>query len=206
MPDLKPHQMELLRFLVERNAPTPVASLDGRNLRPLKAQGMVVELDGRVSVTETGREAAAPQNSNPVRAAGTALTDSQEAALRYLVRQTGPVPEEHLDGRVLRALRAQNLVTERAGWVSPAEGARARLDGHMARQRTARQRVGEGAASARAEAIRRAADQLEAALPRDAEINVADMPVYGDDVVAAIRRLAKDMGAGKGDQFPRLPT
>ena len=43
------------------------------------------------------------------------------------------------------------------------------------------------------EAILGATDMLEQALPRGAELMNADIPAYRDDVVAGLRRLAREM-------------
>lgn len=196
---MKTHQLELLRYLVHRNSPAPAESLDGRTLRPLKGHGLVFEADGQVSATELGRtlinRAPATAQQDPKGGVLACLSDQQEEVLRYLLRQTGPVPEEHIDGRVLRALRAQNLIVERAGWVSPGEGAQACLAQHVERSRAPRHRRTTGPSTARADAICRAVNELEAALPRDLEIYVADVPAYADDVLTALRRFAKEMGA-----------
>ena len=197
MHTLKPHQYDLLRFLVARNSPVPVSSLDGRNLRPLKSQHLVAEVSGCAVPTEAGRALA--QSSAALGAPGALptgrLTDRQEEVLRYLIRQSGPVPEDHLDGRVLRALRSQGLVVERTGWISPSETARARLATHLNRPRS-RRGGSDPLSSARAGAILRAAEQLEASLPRDAEIRVGDMPAYADDILLAVRRFARALGTG----------
>lgn len=200
MSDLKPHQLDLLCFLVARNSPTPPESLDGRNLRPLKAQGFVVEMASGVVPTEAGRTRAAQESADEPSRGGVSLrrplSEQQEEVLRYLLRQTGPVPADHLDGRVLGALRKQALVHENAGWVSPAHEARDRLATHVDRQRVPARGSGDGATGARAQAILRAVEQLEAALPRDTEIMVRDFPAYADDVVKALRQFARRLGSG----------
>lgn len=197
MGSLKPHQMDLLRVLVLRGSPVAAESLDRRNLRPLKAQELVTEANGIVRVTEAGYACVRrTPTDEPDRTAtrNGRLSEQQEEVLRYLLRQTGPVPEEHLDGRVLRALRVQRLVSESAGWVSATEEARSRLARHVDRERVSRRRRGDSAASARADAIHRAVEELDAALPRDAEIMIGDMPAYADDVVSALRRFARKFG------------
>jgi hypothetical protein len=121
------------------------------------------------------------------------LSRAQEEMLRYLVRQEGRVPADHLDGRSLRVLLARGLVTRQSGWVTPTESGRAHLEQHTARERDARRRrAGSGQSSARAEAVLRAADEIELALPKGAELMVGGVPVYGDDVVAGIRRYARE--------------
>lgn len=122
------------------------------------------------------------------------LSQAQESMLRYLVRQEGRVPADHLDGRSLRVLVDRGLVTRQSGWVAPTELGRTHLEQHAARERDARRRrAGSGQASARAEAVLRAADEIEHALPKGAELMVGGVPVYGDDVVAGIRRYAREM-------------
>ena len=121
------------------------------------------------------------------------LSPAQEEMLRYLVRQEGRVPEDHLDGRSLRVLVARGLATRQSGWVTHTESGRAHLEQHAARERDARRRrVGSGQSSGRVEAVLRAADDIELALPKGAELMVGGVPVYGDDVVAGIRRYARE--------------
>ncbi|HEX6749218.1 MAG TPA: hypothetical protein VF092_18115 [Longimicrobium sp.] len=114
--------------------------------------------------------------------------------LRYLVRQTGAVPVDHLDGRVLRALLTRGLVEESRGWVRPTEAADPHLHGHLSRARKKSQRRAVSSPrGARSEAILRATEELERALPRGAELMIASIPAYGDDVVAGLRQFAREM-------------
>ena len=193
MGKLKPHQEELLRFIIEQNSPVSAASLDRRNLRPLKAQHLVVEIRDSVYATEAGRAWVGSQKDSADRNIGVRvrLSEQQEEVLRYLIRQTGPVPEDHLDGRVVRALHTHGLVTRLAGWVRPSEDAPARLYAHEAHRRTSRQHEARDGSSARIGAIYRAVEQLEAALPRDAEIVVGATPAYADDILKAVRQFAQ---------------
>ena len=117
--------------------------------------------------------------------------------LRYLVRQDGRVPVDHLDGRSLRVLVARGFVSRQSGWATYTDAGRAHLEQHAARERHARlRRAASGESSARAEAVLRAADELELAMPRGAELMVGGMPAYGDDVVAGIRRYAREVMLG----------
>lgn len=197
MQDLKPHQLELLQFLVARNSPAPPASLDGRNLRPLKAQGLVVELGSGVVPTETGRAHVAQVSRDDLGRTGViprpSLSELQEELVRYLLRQSGPVPADHLDGRVLRALRKQGLITEEAGCVSPSPEAQSRLPTRVAGRRPSRQANTGATAGARAEAILKAVERLDAALPRDIELMIGDLPANADDVLKALRVLARKL-------------
>ena len=120
------------------------------------------------------------------------LNDKQLDLLRHLYRQTGPVPEDHLDGRVVRALRSRDLVAEKSGWVSLTDAGRAEFE-KVRRRRVASPHVAESGSPrhARAEAIIRAVEALELALPRDAEVMVGDMPAYADDVVQGLRGYAR---------------
>ncbi|HEX5726714.1 MAG TPA: hypothetical protein VFX98_14660 [Longimicrobiaceae bacterium] len=122
----------------------------------------------------------------------TTLNDKQVDLLRYLYRQTGPVPTEHLDGRVVRALKSRDFVQERNGWVSVSDAGKAEFEQKIRRRRVSNPIVGEmHARKARAEAIHRAIEALELALPRDAELMVGDMPAYADDVMEGLRRFAR---------------
>ncbi|HEU4457037.1 MAG TPA: hypothetical protein VFR81_28470, partial [Longimicrobium sp.] len=193
-------QTDLLRFICDRGA-VPRDQLDGRVLRPLLSQGWVTEHAGLVRATGTGQALAArPADNQPRPAGGTStpgkLSRAQEEFLRYLLRQTSPVPEDHVDGRILRALLARRLVLSSGGWVSPTDEAAVQLSSHARRdQRMRTRRAERSPQSARAEAVFRAVDQLEAALPLDAELLVGKQPAYADDVLAGLRRFARELDA-----------
>jgi hypothetical protein len=195
-------QLDLLRFIIGRGH-VPREELDGRVLRPLLRVGWVTELAGAVRATSAGEVVAAQDlEQTPAGARGTApagvgrLSRAQEDFLRYLLRQTGPMLEDHVDRRVLRGLLARGLVRSSGGWVTPTDAAGAELTSHTRRERSSRKRRAVGSApAARAEALLRAVEQLEAALPRDAEMRVGGHPAYADDVLAGLRRLAREMGA-----------
>lgn len=193
-------QADLLRVICDRGA-IPRDQLDGRVLRPLLSQGWATEHAGFVRATGIGQALAARPADDPARSAGGTpsqgrLSRAQEDFLRYLLRQTSPVLEDHVDGRVLRALLTRRLVTSSGGWVSPTDDAVAQLSSHARRdQRTRTRRAERSPQSARAEAVLRAVDQLEAALPLDAELLVGEQPAYADDVLAGLRRFAREMDA-----------
>lgn len=196
-------QLDLLRSICAAGS-VPRDRLDGRVLRPLVTHGWVTEASGAVRATRTGEALAGQLRSGVGQEAETAqarsgrLSRAQEEFLRYLLRQTSPVLEDHIDGRVLRALLSRGLVRSSAGWVSPTDAAAARLASHARQDRHTRtRRAGRTAEVARAEAVLRAVEQLEAAVPRDAELWVAEHPAYADDVLAGLRRFAREMGASR---------
>jgi hypothetical protein len=125
----------------------------------------------------------------------TALNDKQADLLRYLYRQTGPVPTEHLDGRVVRALKSRRYVEERNGWISVSDAGRAAFERNGSappvQRRRRRTSTETGASHARAHAIQRAVEMLEGALPKDAEVAVGNIFAYADDVVEALRKHAR---------------
>lgn len=197
--NLKAHQLELLRHIVGQRIPVAVDTLDGRTLRPLKSHELVVERQGYVSPTELAerlvqQDHAPPTSGQAAAPVSSRLSEQQEETLRYLLRQTAPVPAAHLDGRVLRALRARGLVEESDDWVSPSEAGRVYFERHVARERRRRQSRDHHGGSARAEAILRAVEQLESVIPRNAELVIGDIPAYADDALAGLRRLAREMG------------
>ncbi len=61
------------------------------------------------------------------------------------------------------------------------------------RTRGRRPAVEKSAGHARAQAIRRALEALERALPRDAEVAVGPIFAYADDVVQGFRRYARSL-------------
>lgn len=122
------------------------------------------------------------------------LNDKQTDLLRFLTRQSAPVPAAELDGRIVRALRSRDCVREEDGLVTVTEAGRAVLQGAAAPQRRRRGRrpnVEKGVGHARAQAIRRALESLELALPREAEVAVGNIFAYADDVVDAFREYAR---------------
>jgi hypothetical protein len=125
------------------------------------------------------------------------LNDKQADLLRYLYRQTGPVPTAHLDGRVVRALKSRRYVDERDGWVTVSDAGRAAFEQNGApepkRRRRRRTSAQTGAGHARAQAIHRAVETLELALPKDAEVAVGSIFAYADDVVEALRKHARSL-------------
>ena len=126
------------------------------------------------------------------------LSPKQSDLLRDLSRRTAPVPVDHLDGRVLRALESRNLIEQRNGWVTVTDEGRSHFETHVRRRR----KVGRHAAEptprgARAESILRAVEILELALPREAEMLVGDVHAYADDVVEGLRRFARQLESGK---------
>jgi hypothetical protein len=126
------------------------------------------------------------------------LNEKQFDLLRYLYRQTGPVPSDHLDGRVVRALRARDLITESKGWVAITDAGRERFDHAVRRRRAPAASTPEaGGRNARAESIMRAIDALELALPKDAEVVVGEMFAYADDVVEGFRRYARTLESSR---------
>jgi hypothetical protein len=121
------------------------------------------------------------------------LNEKQVDLLRHLYRQTGPVLVENLDGRVVRALRSRGMVEEKGDWLSLTTDGRTEFE--KLRRRRVSSHAGDAASSrhARAEAIIRAVEALELALPRNAEVMVGDMPAYADDVVNGLRGLARQL-------------
>lgn len=201
---LKPHHLELLRSLVSHLGPVPLSALDGRQLRPLKANGLVAEYGQSVVPTREGRRLAGDHDGSRGAAlpqtavAGRLLSHSQEELLRLILRATEPMLADHLDGRVLRALEARGVVRIDRGWVSATDGGRDHLERHVRKERGHRRRRAAGVEGghARAEALLRAVEQLEAAFPRAAEIMIARMPAHVDDVFAGLRKLARQMESG----------
>jgi hypothetical protein len=196
MSSLKPHQSDLLREICRAGA-VPCTQIDGRAVRPLVGRGLVTEFAGVVRPTAAGhahqRDSASPALPGAARTPG-ALSEKQEEVLRYLLRQTGPVPADHLDGRALRALASRGLIEEASGWVRASGAAEA----HLRRQAEKARQLGQRRAaasprSARGEAILRAAEQLEQAIPLNSELMIRDHPAYADDVIAGLRKLVREM-------------
>ena len=121
------------------------------------------------------------------------LNDKQVDLLRSLYRQTGPVLVDNLDGRVVRALRSRGLVQTKGEWLSLTDAGKTEFEKLRRRRVVSPHSEVASPRHARAEAIIRAVEALELALPRDAELMVGDMPAYADDVVQGLRGFARQL-------------
>jgi hypothetical protein len=123
------------------------------------------------------------------------LNEKQADLLRFLNRQSEPIPSAELDGRVIRALMSRACIQEvRNGFIVVTEEGRAALEGGPQRRRRGRRpNVEKTAGHARAQAIRRAIQALELALPKDAEVAVGNIFAYADDVVDGFRKYARKL-------------
>ncbi|HEX7241055.1 MAG TPA: hypothetical protein VF263_12355 [Longimicrobiaceae bacterium] len=124
----------------------------------------------------------------------TILNTKQSDVLRELSRRTAPVPEELLDGRVVRALESRGLVERRDEGVVLSEEGRAHFQDHVRRRRRATQHGAEAdPRTARADAIRRAVDVLQLAVPMDADLSVGDVRVEAEELLNGLRRFAQQV-------------
>jgi hypothetical protein len=126
------------------------------------------------------------------------LSEKQADLLRYLYRQTGPVLVDHLDGRVVRALKSREFIEVRGTWASITPLGRSQVENPVRQKRVRQPRLPELASRhARAEAIHRAAEALELAIPKDAEVAVGSIFAYADDVVQGFRSYARRLASKK---------
>jgi hypothetical protein len=183
MPQLKPHQQDLLDEIVKRGG-LPIGEVDGRILRALRTLGLAEISRGRVEATASGRKQVSPALERTP--AQSKLNARQEEVLRLILRQ-GSARLEDLDGRVARALSARGLVTVRGETLVPNGAGHAYFDEKLLPQRRRGRRQKE---NARATAIRRAVTQLESAIPPGAEVLVGNIMAAADDVVDAFRSHA----------------
>lgn len=120
------------------------------------------------------------------------LSSKQTDLLRELFLQPEPIPEETLDGRVVRALESRDLVERRDGRVSLTEAGRVYFEKRVRRRRRAGQLAAEpDPRAARAEAVLRAVEMLERAVPADRTVVVGDVEVRGLEVVEGLKRFAR---------------
>lgn len=128
------------------------------------------------------------------------LNEKQVDLLRFLNRQNGPISSADLDGRVVRALMSRSCIQEvRNGFIEVTEEGRAALESKPQRRRRGRRpNVEKTAGHARAQAIRRAIEALELALPKEAEVAVGNIFAYADDVVDGFRKYARRLEQPKG--------
>lgn len=194
MPSFKAHHHELLRKIAAAGE-LQLEQIDGRVLRPLRSSGLV-RVDGEsVRITAAGRDSitSAAEDSSVHKEVGK-LTARQEDLLRLMVRQ-GSISAEDADLRTARALRARGLIREAKGMLTSTPAGAAYLDspsdsdGRRRRGRPPQRHP-------RAETILKAVEQLERAIPRDAEVLVGPIMCAADDVTAAFRSFARRIKAG----------
>lgn len=196
MARIKPHQSDLLRRIVAAQA-LSLAEVDGRIIRPLIAAELVSVENGRVTPTRAGRKAAAgsAQAAAPARPQGK-LSHAQEDLLRLILRQPG-IGSDEVDMRTLRALRSRELIQESGGrlTVTPAAAACLRAP---ERAPTKRKRGRPPRRHPRSEAILKAVEQLEHALPPEAEVLVGPIMCAAEDITMAFRKHARKLASTAG--------
>jgi hypothetical protein len=129
-------------------------------------------------------------------AMSTVLSDKQSDLLRDLSHRTEPVPEDHLDGRVVRALESRRFVERQDGRVVLTDAGRDHFQSHVRRRRRGRTPGAEASPrSARAEALKRAIEILELAVPGDHPMRVGDLDATGDELMEGLRHFARQLGA-----------
>lgn len=192
-PRLEPHQLHLLRDIANSREPVPVSRVDGRMLRSLKRQALVTERGGLLVATPAAKSLVTGAGPNPAPSGGThRLTEAQSDLLRLLCRQDGPVPSDHVDRRVARALVARGLARDAGGWIAATPEGAAHYGSHIRRRRRAGAGAESGSRAARGETILRALDSIELAIPKNAEVRVGgNMLAYADDVIAGLREFAR---------------
>lgn len=190
MHKLKPHQQDLLDHLVAAGG-LPIDKLDGRILRSLRTLGLAEISGTRVQATAAGRLQGGGRSERAP--AKYRLNEKQEELLRSLLRR-GQAPAEELDGRVIRSLLSRGLVTLEDSIVSPTGAGREYFDEKPVTKPRRGRKPNE---NARATVIRRAARQLESAIPPDAEVLVGNIMAAADDLVEAFRRHASKVERGQ---------
>lgn len=193
MSRLKSHHYDLLRRIIAAGQ-VPLSDVDGRMVRPLSAAGLVQVEDGHVKATKAGRAAsadAAPAGSAEYHPGK--LSSAQEDLLRLVIRQPG-IASDEVDRRTIRALRARGLILESDGHLSAAPDAAAALRSHQSTP--ARPKRGRRPRRhPRAEAILKAVEQLEHAIPPEAEVLVGSIMCGADDLTDAFRKCARKLSA-----------
>lgn len=128
----------------------------------------------------------------------TVLTEKQSDLLRDLSRRAEPVPEDVLDGRVVRALESRNFVERRDGVVLVTDEGRDHFQSHVRRRRRARPHGAESdPRSARADAVNRAVEILELAVPRDMDLHVGDVVASAEELIEGLRGFARLVEKGR---------
>jgi hypothetical protein len=99
---------------------------------------------------------------------------------------------------VVRALESRNFVERRDGVVLVTDEGRDHFQSHVRRRRRARPHGAESdPRSARAEALNRAAEILELAVPRDTTLYVGDIATSAEELIDGLRRFARLIEGGR---------
>lgn len=191
MARLKPHHYELLQRIIDAGE-LPADEIDGRVMRPLRTGGLVDVAEDRVRVTAAGKralstaagDAAAPREPGK-------LSGAQEDLLRLILR-SGGVHSEDVDLRTARALRTRGLIREADGMLTGTPAGAEHLDS-LRSPDTPRRRGHRPQRHPRAEAILKAVEQLEHALPPGAEVLVGSIMCAAEDVATGFRALARKL-------------
>lgn len=193
MPQLKPHHHDLLQKIVAAGG-LPADQVDGRVMWPLRALGFVHVSEGRVTVTAAGKDAVSTARAGAVvpKPAGK-LSNAQEDLLRSILRNGG-IGLDDIDLRTARALRSRGLARESEGMLIGTPAGVAHLESSR-QQDTPRRRGRRPRSHPRAEAILKAVEQLEHALPPGAEVLVGPIMCAAEDVTAGFRTLARKLVA-----------
>ncbi|HEY0015502.1 MAG TPA: hypothetical protein VGC13_04260 [Longimicrobium sp.] len=191
MPLLKPHHYELLQRIIAAGE-LPPGEVDGRLLRPLRTSGLVRVDEDRIRVTVAGRDAVSMPGADTAAPRETGkLSSAQEDLLRLIVR-AGGLNREDVDLRTARALRSRGLVGEDGGMLTGTPAGVAHLEALDWRE-TPRRRGRRPHRHPRAEAILKATQQLEHALPPEAEVLVGPIMCAAEDVSAGFRTFARQL-------------
>jgi hypothetical protein len=197
MERLKPHHHQLLQRIVEAGG-LPLDEVDGRVVRPLIAARLVKADDDRVTPTRAGRSAVAEATHSTAATPWQGkLSPAQEDLLRLILNQPGLATDE-VDLRTARALRSRGLVRESDGRLT-GTAAGAAYVGAPEPAYTARKRGRRPRRHPRAEAILKAVDQLEHALPPGAEVLVGTIMCAAVDVAAGFRKHARKLKDATGE-------
>jgi hypothetical protein len=198
MSRLKPHHYELLQRIITAGE-LPVEELDGRLTRPLRASGLVRVEEDRVRATEAGKKALSTTSADSVdpREPGK-LSSAQEDLLRRIVRNDS-IRDEEADLRTVRALCSRGLVRESQGMLTATPAGTAHI--HSLRSSDPRRRR-RPHTHPRAEAILKAVEQLEYAIPPGAEVLVGPIMCAADDVTEGFRALARRLIAEAKSREP----
>jgi hypothetical protein len=194
MSRLKPHHYELLQRIVAAGE-LPAHEVDGRVMRPLRASGLVRVDKERVRLTDAGKGVLSSASTAGV-VPGTPgkLSGAQEDLLRRIVRSDG-IKDEDVDLRTARALQSRGFIQQNQGMLTPTPAGVA----HIQSPRSSDERPRRGRRPhrhPRAEAILKAVEQLEHALPQGAEVLVGPIMCAADDVTAGFRALARRLTVG----------
>jgi hypothetical protein len=124
------------------------------------------------------------------------LNEKQAILLRRLVQQEEAVPADRLDGRTLRVLERNGLISRTGDYVTVTDDGRSYFASSVRRRRRVQTRSVAGSRQARAEAIREGVRLLHQTLSEKMPVRIGDLESTPGEIMEGLRRFADELEQG----------